>query len=214
MPSNNYIYKMSNAGGMSTITRYTDMLAGNAVYNPSAMKLIQNTTLTSTQDGITFSSIPQTFRHLQIVINSKGAGTSYYYGHIYLRFNGLAGSTSYGGLKNQAYNTDWSSSISAFGSYPTNTLDAGYYVDNFSGTSNMFGPMVVDIPNYTSTDRNKATTSRFGFITALSSGQDFATTGWGSGVSFSTTAITSILVNNYGSQFVSGTTISLYGLEG
>jgi len=180
----------------------------------SAMKLIQNVTLTGTQDGVTFSSIPQTFKHLQIVINSKGAGTSFYYGHIYLRFNGLASSTSYGGLKNQAFNTDWTSAISAFGSYPASTLDAGYYVDSFSGSSNMFGPMVVDIPNYTNTSQNKSTTSRFGFITGLSSGQDFATTGWGSGVSFDTGAISSILVNNYGSQFVSGTTISLYGLEG
>lgn len=180
----------------------------------SAMKLIQNVTLTGTQDGVTFSSIPQTFKHLQIVINAKGTSTAYYYGHIYLRFNGLDSSTSYGGLKNQAYNVDWTSSISAFGSYPTTTLDVGYYTDSISGTSNMFGPMVVDIPNYTNTTQNKATTSRFGFITGLSNGQDFATTGWGSGVSFSTTAITSILVNNYGSQFVSGTTISLYGLEG
>lgn len=209
-----YIAKLSNSGGVKSLTRYTAMLAGNAVFNPSAMKLIQNTTLTSTQNGITFSSIPQTYRHLQLVLNSKGGGTGFYYGHIYLRFNGLEASTSYGGLKNQAFGTDWGSSISAFGSYPTTTLDAGYYVDNFSGTSNMFGPMVIDIPNYTSTDRNKATTSRFGFITALSTGQDFATTGWGSGVSFDTGAITSILVNNYGSQFVSGTTVSLYGIEG
>jgi hypothetical protein len=209
-----YISKLTNAGGVSTVTRYTDMLAGNAVFNPSAMKLIQNTTLTSTQNGITFSSIPQTYKHLQLVINAKGTSTEYYYGHIYLRFNGLDGASAYGGLKNQAYNVDWGSSISAFGSYPATTLDAGYYVDNFSGTNNMFGPMVVDIPNYTSTTQNKTTTSRFGFITGLSTGQNTSTTGWGSGVSFNTAAITSILVNNYGSQFVSGTTISLYGFEG
>lgn len=215
MASNNYIYKMSNAGGMSTVTRYTDMLAGNAVFVASAMELIQNYTLGSTQNGVTFSSIPQTFRHLKIVANIKGTSTSYRYGHIYLRFNGNSGSSSYGGLKNQAYNNLWDSSISAFGTYPTDTLDVGYYVDNYAGSTNMFGPLTIDIPNYTSTDRNKTTTSMYGFFANNSdSGQDRATTGYGSGVFFSTGAITEVFVNNYGAQFIAGSTISLYGIRG
>lgn len=191
------------------------VVASSRRADASAMELIQNYTLGSTQNGVTFSSIPQTYRHLKIISNIKGDGTSFRYGHIYLRFNGNSGSTSYGGLKNQAFNVDWTSSISAFGSYPTDTLDVGYYIDNYSGSTNMFGPLTIDIPNYTATDRNKATTSMYGYYANNSdSGQDKATTGYGSGVFFGTGAITEILVNNYGSQFIAGSTISLYGIKG
>ena len=41
------------------------LLAGNAAYDPAATFLIQRTTLSST-GTVTFTSIPQTYKHLQI----------------------------------------------------------------------------------------------------------------------------------------------------
>ena len=71
MPSNNYIYKMSNAGGMSTVTRYTDMLAGNAVWNPWEPQGAYDalSTVTVPAGGvatITFAGIPNTYKHRQL----------------------------------------------------------------------------------------------------------------------------------------------------
>lgn len=209
------IVKMSDVGGQTnTLPRYLSMLAGDTAYNPSAMILIQNTTLTSTQDGITFTSIPQIYQHLRIIINAKGAGSTYYYGHTYLRFNNDSGSSSYGGIKNQAFSVDWTSSISAFGSYPANTLDVGYYVDSQASIPNRFGTDIIDIPNYSNSTQNKNTISNHGFITGQSTGQDYTTSGFATGTWFNTSAINQIFVNNYGSQWAAGTTVSLYGLKG
>lgn len=66
-----YIYKMSNAGGMSTVTRYTDMLAGNSFWNPWSPSTDYDSIATTTVGAggaasITFSSIPSTYQHLQI----------------------------------------------------------------------------------------------------------------------------------------------------
>ena len=208
------VYKLSAPGTLvSGRTAHRSMLAGNPVFIPSAMVLIQSTTLTSTQDGVTFTSIPQNFAHLRLIVNAKGAGTTYLYGHTYLRFNGDSGN-NYGGIKNQAFSVDWSSSVAAFGSYPTNTLDIGYYADSHTSIANRFGSDIIHIPNYTSTTQNKNTMSNHGFINGQSSGQEYTTSGFGTGTWFSTSAINQIFVNNYGSQWAAGTTMSLYGLRG
>ena len=207
------VYKLTANSVNNGRTIFNKMLAGNSTFNPSVIKLIQNTTLSSPQGSVLFDSIPQTYKHLQIIINGKGVNTLYHYGHVWMRFNGLS-SSIYGGLKNQAFNSDWGASISAFGSYPTDTLDFGYMIDNISTTENMFGSTVVDIPNYTSTDRNKSTTSHFGLITGVDSGQNFSTSGFASGFAATTNAITSIVVGNYGGNWNTGTTMTLYGIEG
>lgn len=82
MASNNYIYKMSNAGGMSTVTRYTDMLAGNTTWNPwepqGAFDALSTVTLSAATASITFAGIPNTYKHLQIrfsAIPTSAAGT-------------------------------------------------------------------------------------------------------------------------------------------
>lgn len=207
------IYKLSANSVNNGRTLFSRMLAGNSTFNPSVIKLIQNTTLSSPQGPISFDNIPQNYKHLQLIVNAKGVNTAYYYGHVWLRFNGLS-SSIYGGLKNQAFNVDWNASISAFGSYPTDTLDFGYLVDNISGTSNIFGSIVLDIPNYSLSDRNKSTTSHFGFITGLDTGQNFSTSGFGSGFAGITNPINSIVVGNYGGNWNTGTTMTLYGIEG
>ena len=70
MASNNYIYKMSNAGGMATVTRYTDMLAGNTTWVPwepeGAYDSLAAVTLSAATSSITFAGIPSTYKHLQI----------------------------------------------------------------------------------------------------------------------------------------------------
>ena len=61
------VYKLSTAGGLATPrTNYSSFLAGNAGYVPPSYESIQTTTLSSSQSTISFTSIPATFKHLQI----------------------------------------------------------------------------------------------------------------------------------------------------
>jgi len=64
------------------------LLAGNAAFNPSSFESIATAT-GSGQTSVTFSSIPSTYKHLQIRIiardNSGNGGGS---GALRLRFNG------------------------------------------------------------------------------------------------------------------------------
>ena len=71
MASNNYIYKMSNAGGFKSLTRYYDMLAGNTVWNPWSPVGAYDSIATVTvgaggATSVSFTSIPATYQHLQI----------------------------------------------------------------------------------------------------------------------------------------------------
>jgi len=71
---------MSNAGGMSTITRYVDMLAGNTTWSPwepaGAYDALATVTVGSTAvSDITFTGIPTGYKHLQIrgiLLSSSG----------------------------------------------------------------------------------------------------------------------------------------------
>jgi hypothetical protein len=71
MAANNNIFKMSNAGGFKSLNRYYDMLAGNTVWNPwepaGAYESIATVTVGSGgSSSIDFTSIPSTYKHLQI----------------------------------------------------------------------------------------------------------------------------------------------------
>ena len=62
-----HIYKASNAGGMSSLAQYVDMLAGNPAVVLSSYDSIATVTVGSGgSSSIVFSSIPQTYKHLQI----------------------------------------------------------------------------------------------------------------------------------------------------
>lgn len=153
MASNNYIYKMSNAGGMSTITRYVDMLAGNTTWNPwepaGAYDALATVTVPSGgAASIDFAGIPTGYKHLQIrgIIRSTNAVTA---DNARLRFNSDTGSNYrfhyLGGSGSAAYAGD--SGASAF-AYAGLTSGA-------SATSGVMGVQVIDILDYVNTTKNK-----------------------------------------------------------
>ena len=77
----NNIFKMSNAGGFTSVTRYADMLAGNAAYNPSSYESVATVTVgAGGSSSISFTSIPSTYKHLQLRISGlAGAADAYLY---------------------------------------------------------------------------------------------------------------------------------------
>ena len=72
---------MSNAGGMATIQRYTDMLAGNTTWNPWEPEGAYDSLATVTVPSgglasVTFAAIPNTYKHLQIRAHGMLTATS------------------------------------------------------------------------------------------------------------------------------------------
>ena len=142
---------MSNAGGMSTVTRYTDMLAGNAVWNPwepqGAFDALSTVTVGSTAvSSITFAGIPTGYKHLQIRSITRFDVS----GEIDFRFNSDSGS-------NYSYHRIYGQGTSAVAESAANTAYAtvGYN----STAANTFSGAVIDILDYASVNKFKTVRS-------------------------------------------------------
>lgn len=182
----------------STFNKYDDFLAGNAAYDPAATWLISRTSPT-TGTSITFSSIPSTYKHLQIrAISRDGSANS-----LYLRFNSDSG-TNY--AAHQLRGNGASATATSNAPSVTEINSVGYG----SVTASIFGATVIDILDYASTTKNKTVRTING-VDNNGSGSVFLT----SGVWLSTSAVTSITItSNAGTNFTSGTTFALYGFTG
>lgn len=163
--------------------------------------------------SISFSSIPSTYKHLQIRAISQTNRATYNVDNIRIRINGDTGS-------NYSYHTLFSDPASP----STSALAEGFanqsYIQSTLATvssvaTNTFGATIIDILDYTNT--NKYTTLR-----ALSGGDtNGAASGFagfislGSGNWMNTNAVTSItLTMQYGSVFNQHSHFALYGVKG
>lgn len=153
--------------------------------------------------GVTFGNIPQTYRHLQIRMNAT-CGPNYQDSDIVMQFNSDSGSG--------APSNYWKHRV--YGSGSSIGQDAGsmngMQIARGGGATNILGPAIIDILDYTNTTRNKVVRSLFG--------QDSNGTGYimlSSGVWLNTGAINSITLNgaNY-TGFGTNTSIALYGIKG
>jgi hypothetical protein len=208
MASNNYIYKMSNAGGMSTVQRYTDMLAGNPVFVDGAFDSIATVTVgAGGSSTITFSSIPNTYKHLQIRGISKQSATTTGFPNVGLYFNADTTFTNY---RSHYINANGS----AVGAGEVQA--AGYYAYSFNtitsnaGYANMFGVSVTDILDYANTNKNK-TIRTLGGQDANGSGEVVFTSGLWMNSSTAVNAITLVLPG--GGNFVQYSFFALYGIK-
>lgn len=168
-----------------------------------SFELISSTVLGSSQTSITFdvSSFSSTYKDLQLRIiarTDRNAGDD----PINIRFNNDTG-TNYSAHRLNGFATTPSSD--AFSSQ-TSIVRAGYVTDSAS-TANSFGAAIIDILDAFSTNKNKTIKS----ISGYASGAIVLN----SGAWYSTSAISSIKIDKYaGTNFVSGSRFSLYGLKG
>jgi hypothetical protein len=159
---------------------------------------------TGSATSLTFSSIPSTYKSLQIRAISSAAGIS---GTSSLEFNGDSG-TNYATHRIYADGT----TVGASGSVtrPNTT----YSLMNGGTTVAAYGVGIVDILDYASTTKNKTVRSFTGLDTN-GNGVDTAFMMLNSAVWLSTSAITSIKIINNGSlAYNSSTVFSLYGIKG
>ena len=143
---------MSNAGGMSTVTRYTDMLAGNTTWNPweptGAYDALSTVTLSTNTASITFAGIPQGYKHLQIRMLTRTNGSQPSWQS--MRFNG---STT--GYNNHILQGDGSSASAVYENLG-DRINLAQTIGS-TGTANAFGVCVLDILDYANTNKYKTT---------------------------------------------------------
>lgn len=167
---------------------------------------ISTVTLSSSTPSISFSSIPSTYKHLQIrgLVRSDRAGQTQ--DILGIRLNGDTTAANYAAHWLQG------DGASAAGS---NTIGGNPYAWNgyspaASSTSGNFGVMVLDLLDYANTNKNK--------VTRMLGGNDQNGSGivhlW-STLWAQTSAVTSVtILPVFGSNLVSGSTLALYGIKG
>jgi len=181
----------------------------DGISQPAAMDAIGSITVASSATSITFSSIPQTYTHLQIRGISKtnyGGG----YDANFIQFNGDTSTSNYVWHRLAG---DGSSASAAYGA--TGTADSAIrFMDTTTtgGTSSpIFGAAIVDILDYTSTTKTKTVRSLGGYDQNGSGHINFGSGLWLT----SNAAITSITItdmSNNGS-FQQYSTFALYGIK-
>jgi hypothetical protein len=166
-----------------------------------AYQQIATTLITSNTANVTFSSIPQTYRHLQIRYTVRDAASQTTNG-MFLEYNGntVGGSNSQHNLRG-----DGSTSSGAWTN--VNRFDYTLLPAN-SSTANSFSAGILDLLDYSSTTKNKTTRVFHGYTVSGSQQINL----W-SGMWNSTAAINQITMytNN---ALVAGTRFSLYGIKG
>ncbi len=169
----------------------------------SSFESIASQTLSSSTSTISFTSIPSTYKTLQLRVlgrTDRGSNDDF----VNIRFNSDSGS-------NYTYHImrgDGSSVLVAPGTSQA-SIDAPWIAAS-SASANIFGTFITDIHDYASTSKNKTTRTISGYDLNGSGSLRFS-----SGLWLNTAAITSItLIPGIGTNFVSGSVFSLYGIKG
>lgn len=193
---------------ISTGVKRSKVWDQSAVVENNAFESIATYAVGSTaQSVITFSSIPSTYKHLQIRAfarnNSSTTETS-----ILVRLNGDASAANY---RPRHMLTTSGSSVNAYadgsGTFTGIMAGATYGGNN---TANHFAPNIIDILDYA--DTNKTTVSR-AFNASNQNGVGYVT--FVSGMWMNTAAVTSISLQPYdGASFVQYSHFALYGIKG
>jgi hypothetical protein len=173
------------------------MLAGNpAITFPGDFESIATTTLTTAAATITFSSIPQTYSHLQLRYIARNDTSTYF---VRIRFNGSTTTTDY------VYHV-----LNGSGSAVTvGHENDGMYAPRQSTTANIFGAGVVDILDYTNTNKYKTIRGLGGYDANGSGDVDFLSGFYKA----NTSAITSIEITVVAGNYTQYSQFALYGIR-
>lgn len=154
--------------------------------------------LPSAQSSYTFSSIPQSYTHLVLMLVGASTTGAYSLG---VQFNGVTSSYYYGSSRITAFHNTTTPSFA----WQSGQLISGFMYDGFGSTSRS-GYTTMTFPFYTSTDKNKA-------CLVKCTSTDFRETTVAMGGVNAATAISSITVSPAGgTTFVTGTTLTLFGI--
>jgi len=186
------------------LPKYRSMLAGNAAFDPSAFDAIATVSLSTATSSITFSSIPSTYKHLQVrtmardSVNAASSASG-------IRFNGDTGN-NYGYHK--LYGTG--SVVGSTSATSLNGIQHSLLIPAATNTANAFGVAVIDILDYTNTNKWITTKSFAGYET--NGGTEYQLQ-LGSGYWANTAVVTSLTIYSTSVSFVANSHFALYGIE-
>ncbi len=169
---------------------------------------IQTVNVTSNTYSVDFTSIPQTYKHLQIRGIARTSQTGQAGGAGLSMFFNNSGASNHA---NHAIGGD-GTNASTRSDTSNNYIPIRNGAVRAATTSGTYGASIVDIIDYASTTKNKTF--------KIFSGNEYngapldILVSLGSGLLISTTAITSISITNVSYDLVPGTTFALYGIKG
>jgi hypothetical protein len=167
---------------------------------PVAFELISSQVLGSNATSVTFSSIPSTYKHLQVRVVAKSNSSST---GIDMTFNGATTGYAWHNLY-----ANGSSALVEQGAPSVSFIKIRNGMSE-SSTANAFAGSITDILDYADTNKNKTSRSLSG-ARDTNSGVNMS-----SGLFVNTSAISSLtLTADSGNSFVSNSRFSLYGVKG
>ena len=186
-------------------TKSGSLLNGNAPYIPTDFESIATYAITSNTASVTFSSIPQTYTHLQVRYLGRDTRTGATQQSTFMYVNGdTAANYVQHGLLGDG------STASAFAQTARTNLNLAV-IPTSTSSANMFGAAICDILDYTNTNKYKT----FRTLTGQDQNNVDGTIYFLSGLWMSTSAISSLTVFPNNSQsFVQYSNIALYGIKG
>jgi hypothetical protein len=177
------------------------MLAGNPQY--SDMELIATSFgAGGTQGGISFASIPQGYKHLQLRITGRPVSAGYA-GTMYLYMNNDGGAN----YNSHLLKGNGSAVSSAAFTSGNGIVAYGLNVES-STTAGSYSTSIIDVLDYTSTSKNKTARWFTGYTGSASNQVALVSGAWRS-----TAAVTDMYVA-WDGYVATGSRFSLYGIKG
>lgn len=189
------ITRLNSGSSFTSLIKSDSFLAANAPFIPGAYESIQTITLSSNTQTVTFSSIPSTYKHLQLRTLTQQESNST------IQLNSDTSAGNYNTHYLEAYNSGISNGVINYSGIFT--------YGGVSATTSIFSGGIIDILDYASP--NKFTTTR------SIVGQNRNGTGilnYCSGVWLNTAAVTSVSSYVVGGDFKAGSRFALYGIKG
>jgi len=190
---------------LNSTVKYTSAQAGNSVYDVSAMEPIASVTLMS-NGYVEFTSIPQNYQDLYLVVNARAVTTSGDSGTSNQALTDMYFNDVTTNYSNRFLIGDGSSATSPTATNQTNCYLG--YIPNGSATTGALGSVVAHVLNYTNTSVFKTVLSRSASDVNGSGRSVLAVNLWRN-----TAAITKTTVYCSSTNFTAGSTVTLYGIK-
>jgi len=172
----------------------------------AAIEAIATTYLEADAASVTFSSIPQTYEHLQLRYTLALAATNNTYQRLWLGDGSADTGTTYSNHYMYGHDSTAAAAADTGGSN-------GIYLGQAPGAPDRAwtGPTIVDIYDYVNTNKN-TTVQILNWDGGTESNADYVN--FISGLWDDTAAVDTILINNrYGNNFLRSSEFTLYGLN-
>lgn len=203
------ISRFSTSSVAQGLPKYQKLWDGTSAVFDSDYELIERVNVGSGGSAsITFSSIPSTYRHLQIRAIARDTNTNSQINSLYITLNGVGGSSyAWHRLEGFGSGTPTRGSTANTGNIWIGPAATNGY------TSGIFAAHIIDIVDYANTNKYKVV-RHFGGFDTNGTGTEPGEIALTSGLFMSTSAITSLTISVGGQSQVQNSNFALYGIKG